>query len=232
MKGEVIQQQSNHLHTVFVSPQQRDSFRGREEPSGSADACISQRHTRYAQQVSDKLHRHDTSSRASKRITKKKEKEKNTEHNKKMGGGGSKAAGGVASVASKTVRRSLPKAGDAAPPHAGAATQHHRTSPSRSLLEPVFRDPDAPDEAAQHKFFRPVKPNDGTLAPVKPSKVWKNKGEGRTRHLILQPDSALCSLRVCVRVVSCRVLFSSASCNSSHPIPPNRVNRVRCRELK
>lgn len=96
-----------------------------------------------------------------------------------MGGWASKVAGDAASVASKTARRSLPKAGDAAPPHAGAPKQHHRTSPSRALLEPVFRDPDAPDESAKHKFFRPVKPNDGTFAPVKPTEVWqKIKGEG------------------------------------------------------
>ena len=106
-----------------------------------------------------------------------------------MGAGGSKAVGGAASVATKTVKRALPKAGDAgsasgsaaaasaasasasasaAADAAPASAKHHRTSPSRSLLEPVFEDIEgrkADDaEAASHKFFRPVKPNDGTLA--------------------------------------------------------------------
>ena len=102
-----------------------------------------------------------------------------------MGAGGSKAVGGAASVATKTVKRALPKAGDAggaagsaaaasaasasaSAAAAPASAQHRRTSPSRSLLEPVFQDPEgrkADDaEAASHKFFRPVKPNDGTLA--------------------------------------------------------------------
>jgi hypothetical protein len=80
-----------------------------------------------------------------------------------MGQKGSKAAGGVASAATKTAKRSLPKAGDAA------------ATPPRTLLAPVFRDPDAvrkdDAEVARHKFFRPVTPNDGTLAPMKPAKV-------------------------------------------------------------
>ena len=72
-----------------------------------------------------------------------------------MGAGSSKAAGGAAAAAAKTVnRRKLPDA----------------ASSSASLITrppPGGRDGASRDDA--HAFFRPLRPNDGTLAPVKPT---------------------------------------------------------------
>jgi len=72
-----------------------------------------------------------------------------------MGAGSSKAAGGTAAAAAKTVkRRKLP---DAASSSASLITR-----PSPGGRHGASRD-DA------HAFFRPLRPNDGTLAPVKPA---------------------------------------------------------------
>ena len=72
-----------------------------------------------------------------------------------MGAGSSKAAGGTAAAAAKTVnRRKLPDA----------------ASSSASLITrppPGGRHGASRDDA--HAFFRPLRPNDGTLAPVKPA---------------------------------------------------------------
>ena len=93
-----------------------------------------------------------------------------------MGAGASKGSG----VAATTVRRALPKAGDAA---AVAATTSGRASTrtqemlrhdaERQLQErrEASQSTSSSSPRSEHSFFRPMARNDGTLAPVKPAEV-------------------------------------------------------------
>ena len=105
-----------------------------------------------------------------------------------MGAGASKGAG----VAATTVRRALPKAGDAA---AVAATKSGRASTrtQEMLRDDAERQLQERREASQstssrseHSFFRPMARNDGTLAPVKPAEVDVQKMVGEKDQTLVK----------------------------------------------
>ena len=111
--------------------------------------------------------------------------------NHRMGAGASKGAG----VAATTVRRALPKAGDAA---AVAATTSGRASTrtQEMLRDDAERQLQERREASQstssssprseHSFFRPMARNDGTLAPVKPAEVDVQKMVGEKDQTLVK----------------------------------------------
>lgn len=96
---------------------------------------------------------------------------------RRMGGGGSKAAGTAAS----TVRRSLPRAS----PDAVAERVRRAPPSSRALLEGIERTSSEEDAVIQPRldpeaaFFRPVRANDGAMAPVRQSQA----GPGQRRNV-------------------------------------------------
>ena len=108
-----------------------------------------------------------------------------------MGAGASKGSG----VAATTVRRALPKAGDAA---AVAATTSGRASTrtQEMLRDDAERQLQERREASQstssssprseRSFFRPMARNDGTLAPVKPAEVDVQKMVGEKDQTLVK----------------------------------------------
>ena len=111
--------------------------------------------------------------------------------NHRMGAGASKGSG----VAATTVRRALPKAGDAA---AVAATTSGRASTrtqemlrhdaERQLQErrEASQSTSSSSPRSEHSFFRPMARNDGTLAPVKPAEVDVQKMVGEKDQTLVK----------------------------------------------
>ena len=112
---------------------------------------------------------------------------------KSMGAQASKGAG----VAATTVRRALPKAGDAAAVtattsgRASTRTQEMlRDDAERQLKERQSKaSPRSTTSRDEHAFFRPMAPNDGNLAPVKPAEIDVQKMVGeKDQNLVKRMD--------------------------------------------